>query len=34
MITTVSSEEIAKVYWDKIWKLHGIPQKILNNREP
>ena len=30
----VSSEEIAKIYKDDIWKLHGIPRKILSNREP
>ena len=28
----VSSEEIAKIYWDEIWKLHGIPRTILSNR--
>jgi len=28
----ISSEEIAKVYWDEIWKLHGVPRKILSNR--
>ena len=30
----VSSEEIAKIYCDKIWKLHGIPRTILSDREP
>jgi len=30
--TSVSSEEIAKIYWDKIWKLHGIPQIVLSDR--
>ena len=30
----ISSEEIAKIYRDNIWKLHGIPRKILNDREP
>jgi len=29
---SVSSEEIAKVYWDKIWKLHRVPRKILSDR--
>ena len=29
-----SSEEIAKVYQDKVWKLHGVLQKVLSNREP
>ena len=27
--TTVSSGEIAKIYRDKIWKLHGVLQKFL-----
>ena len=30
----ISSEEIAKIYRDNIWKLHGVPKKILNNRGP
>ena len=30
----ISSEEIAKIYRDKIWKLHGIPKKILSDRRP
>jgi len=30
----VSSEEIAKIYKDDIWKLHGIPRKILSDRGP
>jgi len=35
-ITTinVSLEEIMKIYRDEIWKLHGIPRKILSNRGP
>ena len=28
----ISLEEIAKIYRDKIWKLHGIPRKILSDR--
>ena len=28
----VSLEGIAKIYRDDIWKLHGIPRKILSNR--
>ena len=32
--TTVSSEKIAKIYRDKIWKLHGVLQKVLNDRGP
>ena len=30
----VSSEEIAKIYRDEIWKLHGVPRAILSNRGP
>jgi len=30
--TTVLSEEIAKIYWDEIWKLHGILRRILSNK--
>jgi len=32
--TNVSSEEIAKIYQDEIWKLHGVPRAILSNRGP
>ena len=30
----MSSEEIAKIYWDEIWKLYGIPRAILSDRGP
>jgi len=30
--TNVSSEGIAKIYRDEIWKLYGIPRKILSDR--
>jgi len=33
-MTNISSEGIAKIYRDDIWKLHGVPRKILSNREP
>jgi len=33
-MTNILLEEIAKIYWNKIWKLHGIPRKILSNRRP
>ena len=32
--TNISSEGIAKIYQDNIWKLHGIPRKILSDRGP
>jgi len=34
IMINISSEGIAKIYRDKIWKLHGIPRKILSNRRP
>ena len=34
IITNISSEGIAKIYQDEIWKLHGIPRKILSDRRP
>jgi len=30
----VSLEGIAKIYRDDIWKLHGVPRKILSDRGP
>jgi len=33
-MTNISLGEIAKIYRDEIWKLHGIAKKILNNRGP
>jgi len=32
--TNISLERIAKIYRDNIWKLHGVPKKILSDREP
>ena len=32
--TNISSEGIAKIYRDEIWKLHGVPRTILSNRGP
>jgi len=32
--TTVVSEDITKIYQNKIWKIHGVPQKVLSNRKP
>ena len=33
-MTNISSEGIAKIYRDKIWKLHGVPRTIISNQEP
>ena len=32
--TNISSEGIAKIYRDDIWKLHGITRKVLSDRGP
>ena len=29
--TNISSEGIMKIYRENIWKLHGVPRKILSN---
>ena len=34
MIMSISSEGIAKIYRDDIWKLHGVPKKILSDWGP
>jgi len=30
----ISSEGIAKIYRDNIWKLHGVSKKILSDQGP
>ena len=32
--TNISSEGIAKIYRDNIWKLHKVSKKILSDRGP
>ena len=32
--TNISSEEVAKIYRDEIWKIHGIPKTILSDCGP
>ena len=32
MTTNISSEEVTKIYRDKIWKIHRIPKMILSDR--
>jgi len=32
--TNISSEGIVKIYRDNIWKLYGVPRKILSDRGP
>ena len=30
--TNISSDEIRNIYKNKIWKLYGVPRKILSDR--
>jgi len=32
--TSISSSEVARIYQDDIWKIHGIPKKIISDRGP
>ena len=34
MTMNISSEGIAKIYRNEIWKLHGVPRMILSDRGP
>jgi len=34
MTINISSEGIAKIYRNEVWKLHRIPRKILSDRRP
>ena len=31
-MTNVSLEEIAKIYWNEVWKLHRISQTVLSDK--
>jgi len=33
-MTNISLEGITKIYRDNIWKLHGVPKKILSDKGP
>jgi len=32
--TSIFSSEVARIYWDDIWKIHSIPKKIISDRGP
>jgi len=32
--TLISSSEVARIYRDDIWKIHGIPKKIISDKGP
>jgi len=34
MTIAVSSQDIAKIFRNEIWKIHGVLQKILSNQGP
>ena len=31
---TVSAKDVARLYWNNVGKLHGIPQVIISDRDP
>ena len=30
----ISAEELARLFRDNMWKLHGLPESIISDREP
>ena len=34
MVTTVTAASAANLYLRNIWKLHGLPQKVISNHSP
>jgi len=30
--TSISSSEVARIYQNDIWKIHGIPKKIISDK--
>ena len=32
--TSIFSSEVARIYQNDIWKIHGIPKKIISDRRP
>jgi len=33
-MTSIFLSEVVRIYWDNIWKIHGIPKKIISDRGP
>jgi len=33
-MTSIFSSEVVRIYRDNIWKIHGIPKKIISDRGP
>lgn len=33
-MSTITSEGLARLYRDNVWKLHGLPKKIISDRGP
>ena len=29
-----SAEELARLFWDNVWKLHGLPESVVSDRGP
>ena len=33
-MSLVTAEGVAQLFWDNVWKLHRLPEKVLSNRRP
>jgi len=29
-----SAEGLARLFWDNVWKLHGLPESVISDRGP
>ena len=29
-----SAEGLARLFWDNVWKLHGLPESVVSDRGP
>ena len=29
-----SAEELARLFWDNVWKLHRLPESVVSDKEP
>jgi len=36
VVTTkgTSAEGLARLFWDNVWKLHGLPESVVSDRRP
>ena len=34
MTEAMSAESLARLFWDNVWKLHGLPESVVSDRGP